>query len=56
VDGRWAGHVALMDAKKNVYGIFVGTPEGNTPQGKPKRRRDNIKVDLNEKYDGVVWA
>jgi hypothetical protein len=48
-DEMWAGHVALMHAKKNACGIFVGTPEGNRPQGKPKRRRDNIKVELNEK-------
>jgi hypothetical protein len=37
---RWAGRVALMVAKKNAYGISVGTSERNRPQGKPKRRRD----------------
>jgi hypothetical protein len=25
---RWAGHVARMGAKRNVYRILVGMPEG----------------------------
>jgi hypothetical protein len=46
---RWAGHVARMGEKKNVYRLLIGTPEGRRPLGRPKRRWiDNIKVDLLE--------
>jgi hypothetical protein len=46
---RWAGHVARMGEKKNVYRLLVGKPEGKRPLGRPRRRwRDNIKIDLLE--------
>jgi hypothetical protein len=35
---RWAGHVALMGAKRNAGRILVGKSEGKTPLGKPKPR------------------
>jgi hypothetical protein len=35
---RWAGHVALMGEKRNVYRILVGKPEGKRPLGRPRRR------------------
>jgi hypothetical protein len=28
----WAGHVALIGAKRNAYRIFVGEPEGRRPR------------------------
>jgi hypothetical protein len=28
---RWAGHVARMGEKKNVYRLLVGKPEGRRP-------------------------
>jgi hypothetical protein len=44
---RWAGHVARMGKKRNVYRLLVGKPGRNIPLG---RRRpmweDNIKMDL----------
>jgi hypothetical protein len=44
---RWAGHVARMGEKRNVYRLLVGKPEGKTPLGRPRRRWiDNIKMDL----------
>jgi hypothetical protein len=44
---RWAGHVAQMREKFNVYKLLVRKPEGNRPLGRPKRRRiDRIKMDL----------
>jgi hypothetical protein len=44
---RWAGHVARMGEKRNVYRLLVGKPEG--PLGRPRRRWiDNIKMDLLE--------
>jgi hypothetical protein len=43
---RWAGHVARMVDKGNVYSIWVGKPEGKRSLGKPRRRWiDNIKMD-----------
>jgi hypothetical protein len=46
---RWAGHVARMGEKRNVYRLFVVTPEGKRPLGRPRRRWiDNIKMDLLE--------
>jgi hypothetical protein len=46
---RWAGHVALMGEKRNVYMLLVGKPEGKRPLGRPRRRWIyNIKMDLLE--------
>jgi hypothetical protein len=45
----WAGHVARMGKKRNVYSLLVGKPEGKRPLGRPRRRWiDNIKLDLLE--------
>jgi hypothetical protein len=54
---RWAGHVARMGEKRNVYGILVGKPEEKRPLGRPRRRLvDNITMDLREiGWDGVDW-
>jgi hypothetical protein len=32
---RWAGHVARMGAKRNVYRLLVGKPEGKSPLERP---------------------
>jgi hypothetical protein len=32
---RWAGHVARIGEKRNVYRLLVGNPEGKRPLGKP---------------------
>jgi hypothetical protein len=46
---RWAGHVARMGEKRNVYRLLVGKPEGKRPLGRPRRRwMDNIKIDPSE--------
>jgi hypothetical protein len=43
---RWAGHVARMGEKRNVYMDIVRKPEGKTLLGRPKRRRrDGIRMD-----------
>jgi hypothetical protein len=33
---RWAGHVARMGEKRNVYRLLVGKPEGKRPLGRPR--------------------
>ena len=46
---RWAGHVARMGERRDVYRALVGKPEGKRPLGKHRRSwEDNIKVDLQE--------
>jgi hypothetical protein len=46
---RWAGHVARMGEKRNVYRLLVGKSEGKRPLGRQRRRwTDNIKMDLLE--------
>jgi len=45
---RWAGHVARMGEERGVYRVFVGKPEGKRPLGRPRRRVDNIRMDLQE--------
>jgi len=44
---RWAGHVASMGERRDVYRVLVGKPEGKTPLGRPRCRwEDNTKMDL----------
>jgi hypothetical protein len=52
---RWAGHVARMEEKGNVYRLLVGKPEGKRPLERPRRKWiDNIKMDLLEMGLNVV--
>jgi hypothetical protein len=52
---RWAGHVARMGEKRNVYRLLVGKPDGKRPLGRPRRGLiDNIKMDLLEMGLNVV--
>jgi hypothetical protein len=44
---RWAGHVARMGSKWNVYRMLVGKPEEKRPLGRSRRRWvDNIRMIL----------
>jgi hypothetical protein len=44
---RWAGPVARMGEKRNVYRILIRNPEGKRPLGRLRRRwEDNTKMDL----------
>jgi hypothetical protein len=54
---RWAGHVAPIREKRNLYRLLVGKPEGKRPLGRPRRRlMVNIKMDLLEiGWGGVDW-
>jgi hypothetical protein len=52
---RWAGHVARMGEKRNVYRLLVGKPEGKGPLGRLRRRWiDNIKMNILEIVLNVV--
>ena len=54
---RWAGHVAHMKERKDVFRVLVGKPEGKRSLGRPRRRwEDNIKMDLQEVgCEGMEW-
>jgi len=54
---RWAGHVARMGERRDVYRVLVEKPEGKRPLGRPRRRcEDNIKIDLQEVgCGGMDW-
>jgi hypothetical protein len=46
---RWAGHVARMGERRNVYRVSVGKPERKRPIERPRRRwEDGIRMDLRE--------
>jgi hypothetical protein len=53
---RWAGHVAHMGEGRGIYGVLVGKPEGKRPLGRPRRRSEDIKMDLQEVgCGGMGW-
>jgi hypothetical protein len=40
----------------NPYKILVGEPEGKRPRGRPRRRWENIRIDLIKKvWEGMDW-
>jgi hypothetical protein len=53
----WAGHIAQWEKERNPYMILVGKPEGKSPLGRPRRRKeDNIKMDPREiGWGGMDW-
>jgi len=45
----WAGHVARMGERRDVYRLLVGKTEGKRPLVRPWLRwEDNIKMKLQE--------
>ena len=52
---RWAGHVTRVGEGRGVHRVLVGKPEGKRPLGRPRRRWDNIKMDLQEVGGGGDW-
>jgi hypothetical protein len=57
---RWAGHVVRMGEVRGAYNILVGRPERRRPLGRPRRRWEDIKMDLREirfvDVDWIHWA
>jgi hypothetical protein len=52
----WAGHITLMEEMGNGYKILVIKPEGKTTLGRPRRRRENVKMYLKVTgREGVEW-
>jgi hypothetical protein len=45
-----------MGEERGAYRVLVGTPEGKTPLGRPRRRWvDNIRMDLQVGCGYVDW-
>ena len=45
-----------MGERRGVYRVLVGKPEGKRPIGSPRRRRENIMMDLQEVgCGGMGW-
>ena len=45
---RWAGHVARMGEDRGVHSVLVGKPEEMRLLGRPKRKWEDLKMDLQE--------
>jgi hypothetical protein len=43
---RCTEHVARIEETSNAYNILVGKPEGKRPLRRPRRRWEDIKMDL----------
>jgi hypothetical protein len=54
---RWAGLVACMGEKREVYKVLVGKPKGKKPLGRPRHKwEDGIRIDLGEfGWRSVDW-
>jgi hypothetical protein len=42
-----------MGERRVIYRVLVGKPEGKRPLGRPKRRWEDIKMDLQEEGGGI---
>ena len=52
---RWAGHVALMGERRDVYRVLVGKPAGKRPLERPRHTwEDDINMDLQEVGCGAM--
>jgi hypothetical protein len=53
---RWAGHVARMGEKRNLYRLLVGKPEGRRPLGDQDVGGWIILGWISERWDWVIWT
>jgi hypothetical protein len=51
---RWSEHVARMGEERGVHRVLVGKPEGKRPLGRPRRRWEDIKMDIQEVGCGIM--
>jgi len=51
------GYVARIVERRGLYSFLVGKPEGKRPLGRPRRRWNNSKMDLQEvECGGMEWV
>ena len=55
---RWTGHVAIMEEDRSAFNILTGTPAGNRPLGRRRRRWEgNIRMHLKEiGINARIWV
>jgi hypothetical protein len=56
---RWAGHVALIGEKRNIYRLLVGKLEGKRPLGRLRHKWvDNIHGSWRDRmgWCGLDWS
>ena len=51
---RWTGNVDRMGERRDVYRALVGKPEGKRQLGRPRRRWEGNKMDLQEVECGCM--
>jgi hypothetical protein len=52
---KWGGKVARMEVQ-SAHKMLVGKPEGNRPLERPRRRWEDIKMDLRKiGWGGMDW-
>jgi hypothetical protein len=44
----WTGHVSCMGEGRDLYRVLVGNPEGKRRLGIPRRRWEDMKMNLQE--------
>ena len=50
------GHVARMWEKRGIYRGMMGKPKGKRPLGRPRQRKEDIKMDIKEVgWEGMDW-
>jgi len=53
---RWIGHVSRIGERLHTNNISTGKHEGKRPLGRPKRRREDIRMNMREiRWEGVDW-
>jgi hypothetical protein len=45
---RWVGLVVHMGEGRDIYRVLMGKPEGKRPFGRPRQRKEDIKMDIKE--------
>jgi hypothetical protein len=53
---RWVGLVTRRGKGRGVHRVLVGKPDRKRPLGRPRRRREDIKMNLQEVgCGGMDW-
>ena len=54
---RWAGHVVGLGEGRGIYRVLLGKPEEKRPLGRPRQRKEDIKMDIKDVgWEGVDWT
>jgi hypothetical protein len=45
----------MMGEMRNACDILVGKPKGKRPLGRPRHRKEYIRMELREIWTGYIW-